>query len=103
MKNYPLRKEYLICYDISENKIRTHVFKELEKHGLKPAQKSVFWGYLTMAELSAIKRYFASVLAETDKAFVVRSHFNRHKANSESCFFGHQEDCFTDWKEADVI
>ena len=100
MKTYPLRREYLICYDISENKIRGDVFKELEKYGLKPAQKSVFWGYLTMAELSAVKRYFSSVLEETYKAFIVRSTFN---SLGESCFFGYQEDCFTDWKETDVI
>ncbi len=100
MKIYPLRREYLICYDISENKIRGEVFKELEKYGLKPAQKSVFWGYLTMAELSAVKRYFSSVLEETDKAFIVRSSFN---SLGESWFFGCQKDSFTDWKETDVI
>ena len=56
MSSYPLRHEYLISYDIVDNKIRTYVFKELEKYGLKPAQKSVFWGYLTLAELNGIKR-----------------------------------------------
>ena len=100
MKNYPLRKEYLVCYDISENKIRGNVFKELEKLGLKPAQKSVFWGYLTMAEISAVKRYFASILEKTDKAFIARSNFNSQR---ESCFFGYQEGCFTDWRETDVV
>ena len=100
MKAYPLRREYLICYDITDNKIRGNVFKELEKYGLKPSQKSVFWGYLTMPELAAIKRYLPSALAETDRAFIVRSYFN---SIGQSFLFGYGEESFSDWKESDVI
>lgn len=100
MRNYPLRQEYLICYDIEDNKIRSCIFKELEKHGLKPTQKSVFWGYLTLAELTAIKRYLKDHLEKTDKAFITHTHLN---GKGQSYFVGHEKEDFSDWKETDVI
>ncbi|KXX69429.1 CRISPR-associated endonuclease Cas2 [Flammeovirga sp. SJP92] len=33
---------YLICYDISDNKLRTSVMKTILKHGCDRIQKSVF-------------------------------------------------------------
>ena len=100
MKSYPLRQEYLICYDIEDNKIRTSVFKELEKYGLKPVQKSVFWGYLTMAEQNGIKRYLDNHLNSADKAFIAHSYLQNKVKNY---FIGYAKDDFTDWREADVI
>ena len=100
MKVYPLRKEYLISYDIEDNKIRNYIFKELGGYGLKPTQKSVFWGYLTIAELLAVKRFFNSHLQATDKAFITHTNFNRR---GQSYYFGHKKEDFSDWKETDVI
>ena len=100
MKIYPLRKEYLISYDIEDDKIRNYIFKELGRYGLKPTQKSVFWGYLTIAELSAVKRCLNGNLKSTDKAFITHTNFNRR---GQSYYFGHKPEDFSDWKEADVI
>ncbi len=100
MKNYPLRQEYLLSYDVEDNKIRTLVFKELGKHGLKSVQKSVFWGYLTLAELESIKRYLQGNLGEWDKAFITHTNFN---GRGQSYFIGHRNEDFKDWEETHVI
>ena len=97
---YPLRQEYLISYDVEDNKIRTKTFKELLKYGLNPVQKSVFWGYLTVAELQAIKRHLHGYLGKVDKAFITHTNFN---GRGQSYFIGHTKDDFSDWKETDVI
>ena len=98
--SYPLRQEYLISYDVEDNKIRTHIFKELGKHGLKPVQKSVFWGYLSLAEMEAIKRYLNNSLEKTDKVFITHTNFN---GRGQSYFIGHNEEDFRDWEENHVI
>ena len=97
---YPLRQEYLISYDVEDNKIRTVVFKELQKYGLRPVQKSVFWGYLTLAELEATKRFLSSELQKTDKVFITHTNFN---GRGQSFFIGHQREEFIDWQETYVI
>ena len=97
---YPLRQEYLISYDIEDTKLRTGVFKELGKYGMKPVQKSVFWGYLTMAELQGVKRYLSEKLQKSDKAFITHTHFNGY---GQSYCTGHHPNDFKDWKETDVI
>jgi len=63
-------------------------------------QKSVFWGYLTLAEVEAIKRYLNEKLDEKDKAFVTHTNFN---SRGQSYFIGHDEEDFKDWDEASVI
>jgi len=100
MSTYPLRQEYLISYDVENNKIRNRIFKELGKYGLKSMQKSVFWGYLTSAELEAIKRYLENSLNKMDKAFITHTNFN---GRGQSYFIGHQKNDFRDWEETYVI
>jgi CRISPR-associated protein Cas2 len=95
-----LRQEYLICYDIEENRLRTKLFKELRSQGLKHVQKSVFWGYLTVAELNAISRFINSVIDESDKVLITRTNFN---GRGQSLFFGHGKEDFKDWEENCVI
>ncbi len=95
-----LRQEYLLSYDVENNKIRTGIFRELGKYGLRAVQKSVFWGYLTQAELAAIKRYLTASLESSDKVFITQSNFNRR---GQSYFLGHGTGEFTDWPESDVI
>ena len=97
---YPLRQEYLISYDVENNKIRTGIFKELIKHGLKPVQKSVFWGYLTLADMEAIKRYLNAELKSADKVFITHTNFN---GRGQSYFIGHNDTDFKDWEETGVI
>lgn len=96
----PLRQEYLISYDIEDNRLRTKVYKELIKYGLTAVQKSVFWGYLTEAELRSIQRFLSVKLELFDKAFITRSNFN---GRGQSFFIGHVETDFKDWRETDVI
>ena len=100
MNNYPLRQEYLISYDVEDNKIRTRIFKELGKYGMKPVQKSVFWGYLTLAELESIKRYLKDSLEKLDKTFITHTNFN---GRGQSYFIGHQKEDFRDWEETCVV
>lgn len=95
-----LRQEYLISYDIEDNKTRTQLHKELAGYGLQPVQKSVFWGYLSTAELHSIQRDFQRCLDSPDKAFITRSNFN---GRGQSYFIGHCEKDFKDWEESDVI
>lgn len=98
--NYPLRQEYLISYDVEDNKIRTYLYKELAKYGLSSVQKSVFWGYLTRAELTAIQRYLNQCIQKQDKAFITHTNFN---GRGQSFFIGHAKEEFRDWRETDVI
>lgn len=68
--------EIILCYDISENKTRRQIIKELKDIGLIPVQESVFWGRILSAEIKSIKRLFDEKLKKgTDSAFIVRTSF----------------------------
>ena len=97
---HTLRQEYLISYDVADTKSRTRVYKELIQYGMFAVQKSVFWGYLTIAELHSVQRYLSEKLQTSDKAFIVHSNFN----GRGQCFLiGHQLSEFADWEENGVI
>jgi CRISPR-associated protein Cas2 len=69
-----LYNEVMVCYDIEDNKIRTRLFGRLKDLGLRPIQKSVFWGHLNAAEERAVLRCFRDELDKaTDRAFLVRA------------------------------
>ncbi|QIW10328.1 CRISPR-associated endonuclease Cas2 [Francisella sp. LA112445] len=91
-----LRKEYLIAYDIEDNKIRTTIYKQLLAYGLKAVQKSVFWGCVSIAELNAIKRLFDNSLDTFDKVFIARVNMQEQKLDYS---FGYDEKVFKDWDE----
>ncbi|QUE30578.1 CRISPR-associated endonuclease Cas2 [Francisella philomiragia] len=91
-----LRKEYLIAYDIEDNKTRTTIYKQLLAYGLKAVQKSVFWGCISIAELNAVKRMFDSSLDTFDKVFIVRVNMQEQKLDYS---FGYEEKTFKDWDE----
>ncbi|ABK89650.1 CRISPR-associated endonuclease Cas2 [Francisella tularensis] len=91
-----LRKEYLIAYDIEDNKTRTIIYKQLLAYGLKAVQKSVFWGYVSIAELNAIKRLFDSSLTISDKVFITRVNMHEQKLDYS---FGYDDKTFKDWDE----
>lgn len=91
-----LRQEYLVVYDIESNKSRLSIYKKLLAYGLKSVQKSVFWGYLTLAEKNAIARLLNNALDKTDKAFMTHVSMQR---KSFSYKIGHHDDDFKDWEE----
>ena len=96
-----MRQEFLVSYDIADNRTRTKIFKELGKHGLKQVQKSVFWGFLTLAELEAIKRVLSVVASnKSDKVFVTRTNC---QGNGLRYSVGYGENDFKDWEETYVI
>jgi CRISPR-associated endonuclease Cas2 len=95
-----LRNEYLICYDIENTKSRTKVFKELEKSGMRSVQKSVFWGYLTKAELSSICRFIDGITGKEDRTLITRTNISGH---GFSHLVGYSKEEFHDWEENYVI
>jgi len=95
-----LRQEYLICYDVEDNKLRTKLFKMLQSQGLKHVQKSVFWGYLTVAEINSIGRFITATIEDADKVLITHTNFN---GRGQSHLFGHTKEEFKDWEENCVI
>lgn len=95
-----LRREYLICYHIEANKTRTKLFKELRRNGLRHIQKSIFWGYLTRAELNAVRRFIDEIIDHQDRALIASTSISGGK---ESILFGYSEQPFKDWEENGVI
>lgn len=71
---------YLVCYDVADNKTRKRMFEFLKDLGLVALQKSIFWGQLTRAELSALKREAKKELdPDTDKMFWIITQLNADK------------------------
>ena len=95
-----LRQEYLICYDIENNKIRKKIYDELARNGLRAVQKSVFWGYLTRAELNSIRRFISNIIDKDDKSLITRTNFH---GRGFSYLIGHKKEDFEDWEENSVI
>ena len=91
-----LRKEYLIAYDIEDTPIRTRIYKQLLAYGLKSIQKSIFWGFLSVAELNAIKRLFDELLDDFDKVFITMVNMQVQKIEYSH---GYNEVIFNDWEE----
>ncbi len=70
-----LHREIMVCYDVECNKRRSKLFDALKDIGLRPIQKSVFWGDVTVAERKAIQREFLRLLdPKMDFALVVDVH-----------------------------
>lgn len=76
--------EILVCYDITSNKARSKLVKELKDMGLLNVQESVFWGRILPAELKSIQRFFDELLKKgEDKAFILKANFSKLiKSNS---------------------
>lgn len=51
-----LHQPWLVSYDISDNRARRRMSELLRDLGLAPVQKSVYFGYLTRAELRSLAR-----------------------------------------------
>jgi len=66
--------QVIVSYDIADTKARHKLFNELKDLGLKPIQKSVFWGYLLPSEKGIIPILFDKYCQiETDRAFMVNA------------------------------
>ena len=92
-----IRSEFLISYDIEENKKRTKLFQILRNYGLFPIQKSVFWGFLTKAEYNAIARHVKDSLGSSDKCLITPIAIN-YLGKYTTCV-GYQKNDFKDWRE----
>ena len=95
-----LRLEYLVCYDVEDTPMRTKLFKELRRTGLKNVQKSVFWGCLTKAELTSLCRFVDTLVKKEDRVLITRTNFN---GRGSSLLHGYEIGVFEDWEENNVI
>lgn len=57
---------YLILYDISEDRIRTHISKHLEERGCRRFQKSIFLAKTSIEKYHEIKDYLQQIQDEYD-------------------------------------
>ena len=62
-------KTYIIFYDITNNKSRNLVVKQLKKAGFYRIQKSVFMGTTTESHLQNLEELFDSLLQKEDAEF----------------------------------
>ena len=63
--------QVIVSYDIADTKMRTKLFEALKDQGLRPIQKSLFWGYVLPSERRMILRLFEEYCnIETDKAIL---------------------------------
>ena len=62
--------QYLIAYDIENTKNRTKLFEKLKDFGLKPVQKSLFYGELSNAEKLSVKIFLKQYCLDGDKAII---------------------------------
>lgn len=84
--------QIIVSYDISETKKRNKFFDELKDLGLKPIQKSVFWGYVKPSEKRVIKELFLLYCdVKTDKAFMSNAVLDKELSNT----FGYDENDFS--------
>ena len=92
--------QVIVSYDIEDNKNRKKLFEELKDLGLKPIQKSVFWGYVMISEKQVIKRLFKKYCdIKTDKAFISNVNLDKDLDNS----FGYDEDDFKHPESFEII
>lgn len=70
--------EILVSYDIEDNKQRRKLFEDLKDLGLRPIQKSVFWGYVLVSEKRIIKELLKVYCNEKDKAFFVNANVSKN-------------------------
>ena len=92
--------QIVVSYDIEENKDRKKLFEELKDLGMKPIQKSVFWGYVLPSEKRIIKELFKKYCKiERDKAFMVNVTLDKDLENS----FGYDENDFSHPESFEII
>ena len=92
-----IRREVLICYDVTNSKNRSALYEQLCDLGLRSIQKSVFWGFVNKAEKCLIDDLFKKYLDKTtDRGLLA---FTNIAGSSENNYFGHRDDDFKEWDE----
>ena len=83
--------QVLVSYDISDTKKRNKLFEALKDVGLKPIQKSLFWGYILPSEKRVIKELFKIYCdTKSDKALIINASLD--KAIEDT--FGYEQEDF---------
>lgn len=87
MKNFI---ELLVCYDIESNKTRKKVADMLKDFGLVSIQKSVYWGWVILAEKKAILHNIQSKyeLQTSDRVLVMDVNM---ASNAKSILIGYSD------------
>lgn len=76
MKRNDIYCEILVGYDVQKDKSRNLLANALKDIGLISIQKSVFWGYATLADRKAIQSKFSEFLDQAeDRAFIIPVNF----------------------------
>lgn len=91
--------EIIVTYDIEDNKNRKKLFEELSDLGLKPIQKSVFWGHVLVVEKRVIISLFKKYCDKHDKAIMSNVQLKNNLDNS----FGYSKDDFSHPNEFKII
>jgi len=92
--------QIMVSYDIEDNKNRKKLFEELKDIGLKPIQKSVFWGYVLLSEKRIIRRLFEKYCdLKADKALMVNVVLDKNIEDS----FGYDENDFRHPEHFEII
>ena len=63
--------KYLICYDITETRLRTRVAKLLQYFGLNRLQFSVFGGEINNKHLKRLEEKLENLMLEKDKDSII--------------------------------
>ncbi len=96
-----IRSEFIVCYDVHQNRARRKLMEGLKDLGMKHLQESVFWGHLNAAERRAVLGLFRKHLdPANDLAFLAPA---RMKENSEKHYFGHHLSDFEAWPEVESV
>ena len=73
-----MNKEFLVCYDIADDKMRNRFFNRMKDLGLFNIQDSVFWGYLNSAEEKAVYRELQKHTADdSDYGFIINVNLSK--------------------------
>lgn len=92
--------QVIVSYDISSTKNRNKLFEELKDLGMRPIQKSVFWGYLLVHEKRVIKKLFKRYCdTDSDKAFIINATLDKDLDDS----FGYGAEDFKHPESFEII
>jgi len=91
--------QVIVSYDIENNKQRKKLYDELKDIGLKPIQKSVFWGYLLISEKRVVRNLLQKYCKDSDRGFIVDAVLDKNKEN----YIGYNEDDFIHPENFEII
>lgn len=95
-----LRREVVVSYDIENDKSRKKLHDKLKDVGLLPIQLSVFWGFVTNAEMKALKRLLNHYTDEKDRSFIIKTNLTKEPSDN---FYGYSNFSFKEPENYDVL